>query len=95
MFDTNVTVDDESQLFKTPMKKNYGVTTTSTQNLLVSDTMKCQHNTATRVKVHKIYPYGKEYIYFQTDVKTSHASQCAKPCSLNKVIESIIVIESF
>ena len=47
------------------------------------------------MKGQKVPPSGNEYIFFQTDGDTDHASQCAKSLALIKVVDSIIEIESF
>ena len=40
-------------------------------------------------------PLGKSYFCFQVDNKSPHAAQCVKSRVLNKVIDSIISINSF
>ena len=49
MLDKNATVDDDSRYFETPRKNNHSATATSYQVLLVSDTLKCKHNTTTQM----------------------------------------------
>ena len=40
-------------------------------------------------------PLGKEYLCFQVDNKYPHAAQCVKSMVLNKVIDSILSINTF
>ena len=40
-------------------------------------------------------PIGKEYLCFQVDKKYPHADQCVKSRLLNKVIDSILSINTF
>ena len=40
-------------------------------------------------------PVGKEYLYFQVNRKSPRATQCFKSRVLNKVIDSILSIDTF
>ena len=40
-------------------------------------------------------PFGKEYLCLQVDNKSPHAAQCVKSRVLNKVIDSILFINTF
>ena len=44
VLDKKVTIDDESQLFETPSKNNHGATSTRSQVLLGSDSMRFKNN---------------------------------------------------
>ena len=75
MLYTNVTVDDGSQYFTTPIKQNQNPTVPIYQVLLGSDPMKDHHNITTHTTLMKLPLYGKEYIYiFQTDGRTSQGN---------------------
>ena len=76
-----------------PPPKNHGVTATSAQVLLGSDSLKCQHNNRTHRPGQKLPPPGKYYIYFQMGGKTAHAAQCSKSRVLTKAIYFILEIE--
>ena len=54
--------------------------------------------TITPVELHKtkqLPPAGKEYLCFQINNKSLHASQCVKSRILNKYIDSILSIDIF
>ena len=95
MLYNNITVDDELNYFETPRGGNKSGTASSTQVMLGSDILQCQHSTPTYPTSQKIPPSGNEYIFFQTDRETVHVSQCTKSRLFTKLIESIIGIESF
>ena len=92
MLDASVTVDDKSRSFETPIKYNQSDTAPSVQVLLGYDTMKCQHNIITCMTIQKLPPSGKEYLCFQTDVRTSQTAHCSKPMLLTKFIDTILYI---
>ena len=77
MLDKNVTVDDDSQLFEIPRKKNHSDTAIDAQVLLGSDSLLCQHNDTTHRTGKKIPPSGKEYVCFIIDGETAWEAQCA------------------
>ena len=54
--------------------------------------------TITDVELHKtkqLPPAGKEYLCFQINSKSPHASQCVKSRILNKYIDFILSIDKF
>ena len=71
MLDKNVTVDDDSQLFETPRKKDHGDTKTISQILLIYYWPQCKNNNTTKMTGQKLPPSRKEYILFQTDRKNA------------------------
>ena len=87
MIDTNVIVDNESQLFETPRKKSHSLTVPIAQILLGSASLQYQHNNKTHRPNKKLPPPRKEYLCFQTDGKTSWSEQCAKSSTLTKAID--------
>ena len=88
-------VDDSAHSFENPKKQNHSVTVPIYRILLGSDSLKFQHKTRTHRSGQKLPPLVKEYIFFQMDGGNAHDSQCSKSCSLTKVIDLILDIESF
>ena len=58
MLDTNVTVDDDAQLFETHRKINQGTITTVSHILFKYNFLQSEHNNISHRKGHKIPPFG-------------------------------------
>ena len=95
MLDMNVTVVDDSQSFISLIKQNYSDTETRSQVELGYNILQCYNNTTTHMKYQKQHLPGKEYLWFQAEIRTEQESQCVKSTSLTKFIDNIISIESF
>ena len=63
--------------------------------MLGSDALKFQHNNTTYRTGQKLPPCGNYDLCFQIYWETTRAAQCAKSCSLTKVIDLFIEIVSF
>ena len=80
------------------IEKNHSATelrdmnTPNTQVHLKVHPRQCQHSPSTKTPSLKLHIYGKEYIYFKNNDRTSRASQCSKSRSPNKIIETIMSI---
>ena len=91
----NISNIDDIQSCVTPRKQNYSVQVTSTPTHLTSlnDTLPIAS-----VKLHtttKLPPSGKEYFYFQINVKSSQAAKCVKFNIMTKVIDSFLSVDAF
>ena len=71
-------------------KNNHGVTVTSDQVLLGSDSLKCQHKNRTNRPGQKLPPPGKNYLCFQMGGETAHAAQCFNSRAFTQVIGFIL-----
>ena len=79
----------------TPRKQNYSVQATSTTTCLTP--LNTTLNIAP-VELHKtkqLPPAGKEYLCFQINRRTSHASQCVKSRIANNFIDSTLSIDTY
>ena len=91
----NTSNTDDIHLCVTPRKTNYSVQATSTTTSLtpLNPTL-----TISPLELHtttKNTPVGKEYLCFQINGRSSHASQCVQSLMLNKAIYSILLIDTF
>ena len=80
---------------ETPRKQNIIVQATSTPPRLTPLITNLPLLPADIPKTTHLPPLGKEYFCFQVDNKSPHADQCIKSTVLNKVIDSILSINSF
>ena len=101
MLDTDVTVDDKTQLFSTCRKHNNSETVTSDdkntfgQVILGSYITKCKQYTTANMKHQKLTPYGNGYLCFQTDGKNARAANYSKSRVLKFFVKNNIYIGSF
>ena len=99
--DTDVNNDDDSQSFETPRKHNHSDTEINDTNNITSKVHLKLHQIiyqeipSTTTRSLKLPPSGKYYLCFQMDGKYAHEAQCEKSRAPNKVIDSIVEIESF
>ena len=77
------------------MQKNYSVNSTSTTNSLtpLNTTLPIEHIELQGTKT--LSPAGKEYLCFQINRRSPHATKCFKSRILNKVIDYILSIDTF
>ena len=68
ILDTNITGDDNSQFFLTPIKHNHGVTVQSLHVPLRSDSLHCQQNITTNITCKK-FLYLERSIFFLLTVE--------------------------
>ena len=93
--DLNIKNNDNIQSCETPRKKNYSIPTTSTTNQhakLIVDTSVSLLNLHTATKFPSV---GKEYMCFHNDGKTAQAAKCVKSRIMTKVIDSVLLINTF
>ena len=79
----------------TPQKNNISVQATYTPPRLTPLNTTLPFLPVELPKTTHLHPLGKEYLCFQVDKKSPHAAQCVKYRVLNKVIDSILSINTF
>ena len=78
----------------TPQKQNYSVQATSTTTHLAPLNATLPILSVKLHTITKFLPAGKEYLCFQINGKSSHASQCVKSRIVNKAIKYILSIDT-
>ena len=86
---------DDIRSCVTPRKKNISVQAKSTPPCLTPFITTLPLLPVEFPKTTHLPPLGKEYLCFQVDNKYPHADQCVKSRVLNKVIDSILFINTF
>ena len=81
--------------YVTPRKHNISVKATSTPPHLTPLITTLPILPVELPKTTHLPPLGKEYVYFQVDKKSPHATQCVKSRVLNEAIDSILSINTF
>ena len=79
----------------TPRKHNISVQATATPPRLTPLITTLPLLPVELPRTTELPPLGKEYFCFQVDNKSPHAAQCVKSRVLNKVIDSILSINTF
>ena len=93
--DARITNNDDIQSCETSRKQNYSIPTTSTPN------HHAQYINTTSASILNLHthtilpPVGKEYMCFQKDGKTVQAVRCIRSRIMNKLIDYIILIDTF
>ena len=83
------------QSCETARKQNYSILTISTlnhhtQHIATTSSIILNFNTPTILP-----PFGKEYMCSQKDGKTTQATRCIKSRIMTKVIDSVLLIDTF
>ena len=91
----NISNTDDIHSCVTPQKQNISVQATSTPPSLTPLITTLPLLPVELPKTTHLPPLGKEYLCFQVDNKSPHASQCVKSRILNKSIDSILSIDKF
>ena len=91
----NTSNTDDIHSCVTPRKHNISVQATSTPPWLTPLITTLPLLPVQLPKRTHLPPLGKEYLCFQVDNKYPHAAQCVKSRVLNKVIDSILSINTF
>ena len=92
MLDTNDTVVDDSNYSASPIKKNLSDIAPRSKVDLISDTLQWKNNRTPPMKCQKQPIPGKEYVCFQSDIRTKQEGYCAKSASLTTFIDNNISI---
>ena len=91
----NTSNKDDIQSWVTPRKQNISVKDTYTHPRLTPLITNLPLLPVELPKTTHLPPLGKEYLCFQVDNKSPHAAQCVKSRVSNKVIDSILSINTF
>ena len=91
----NTSNTDDIHSCVTPWKQNISVKDSSTRPRLTPLITNLPLLPVELPKTTHLPPLGKEYFCFQVDNKSPHAAQCVKSRVLNKVIDSILYINTF
>ena len=91
----NISNTDDIHSCVTPRKHNISVQVTSTPPHLTPLITTLPFLPIELPKTTHLSPLGKEYLCFQIDNKYPHDAQCVKSRVLNKVIDSILSINTF
>ena len=91
----NISNTDDIHSCVTPRKQNISVQATSTPPRLTPLITILPLLPVELPKTTHLPPLGKEYLCFRVDNKSPHADQCVKSRVLNKVIDSILSINTF
>ena len=91
----NTSNTDNIHSFVTPRKQNISVQATYTSPHLTPLITTLPLLPVELPKTTHLPSLGKEYLSFQVDNKYPHAAQCVKSRVLNKVIDSILSINTF
>ena len=91
----NISNTDYIHSCVTPKRNNISVQATSTPPRLTPLITNLPILPIELPKIIQLPPLGKEYLCFQVENKSPHAAQCVKSRVLNKVIESILSINTF
>ena len=86
---------DDIHFCVTPRKQNYSVHTTSALPPLTPLITTLTLAPFELTKTTEPPQAGKEYLCFQVNSKSPHASQCVKSRVLNKAVDSILSIDTF
>ena len=86
---------DDIQSCVTPRKQNISVQATSTPPRLTPLITTLPLLPVDLPKTTHLPPLGKEYLCFHVDKICPHAAQCVKSRVLNKVVDSILYINTF
>ena len=90
----DITNTDDIQSCVTPRKQNISVQDTSKPPSLTPLMTTLPLLPVELPKTAHLPPIGKEYLCFRVDNKSPHAAQCVKLRVLNKVIDSILSINT-
>ena len=92
--DLRITNNDDMHSYETTIK-NYSIPTTSNTNhhaQRIDESLVSLLNLNTTTKLPTV---GKEYMCFQNDGKTAHSAKCIRYRIMTKVIDSILLIDTF
>ena len=91
----NISNTDDIHSCVTPRNQNISVKYTSTPPPLTPLITTLPILPVEVLKTTLLPPLGKEYLCFQVNSKSPHASQCVKSRVLNEAIDSILSIDKF
>ena len=91
----NISNTDYIHSCVTPRKHNFSVQAISTPPRLTPLNTTAPFSLVELHTTTKLPPAGKEYLCYQINSKSPHASQCVKSRIINKAIDSILYIDTF
>ena len=91
----NISNTDDIHSCVTPQKQNISVQATTTPPRLTPLITTLPLLPVELPKTTQLPPLGKEYLCFQVENKSPYVAQCVKSRVLNKVIDSILYINTF